>query len=157
MKKSFILPLFFLLLLSACKDDEPDPETRMIVEVKKQQQSSSGSITTEKSQAIIHVWEAENREFDVAASPDIYLGNIYDKTSETFKTLEYGAIGSRMSEKVEPGRYFIYILLPKSSGNGSLAYTYTYFTIKEGETLKLEKTFGFDLAEGSFEKWDKNK
>ncbi|MFD2512608.1 hypothetical protein ACFSRY_01905 [Pontibacter locisalis] len=159
MRKSFLLPILFLIIFTSCKDDEPEviPETRLTIEVSKQEASSTGSISTERTTAIIHVWEAAGRDFDVSKSPDIYLGNVYDNNSETYKTIEYGAIGSRMVEKIEPGRYFVYVLLPKSNNSGSLAYSYTYFDIKKGDNLKLSKTFSHDLDEGIYEKWDKNR
>lgn len=158
MKKSCLLPILILLFFSACKDkEEPAPETKLTVEVRKQVKSSSGDISKERTTAIIQIWEAQGRDFDVSKSPDIHLGNAYDSNSETYKTIKYGAIGSRMVEKIEPGRYFIYVLLPKSSEGSSLVYSYTYFTIEEGEELNLQKTFSYNLAEGAYEAWDKNK
>ncbi|WP_187262302.1 hypothetical protein [Pontibacter beigongshangensis] len=107
--------------------------------------------------AIIHVWQAENKDFDLALSPDIQVGNVYDKNTASFHTIDYGAIGSTMNEKVLPGRYFVYVLLPKSAGNGGLMYSYTYFEIKKGETLPLKKIFSHDTPTGTFEPWDQNK
>lgn len=159
MKKLLLLPFILLLSLSACKKDgnEPVPDTVINLEVMKQKKSSSGTITAEPESAIIYMWNAEDREFDVAASPDIQYGAAYDRVNDTSVTMKYGAIGSRMKEKIIPGRYFIYVVLPKSSKSGSLAYSYTYIDIKEGETLNLTKTFSHDLGAGMYEEWSKNK
>ncbi|MCC9134859.1 lipoprotein [Pontibacter silvestris] len=153
--KKLLFPLLILLILSACIDEEPEPITKMDLVVTKENKLSSGSITAESKMAIIHVWQADNREFDVDASPDIQLGYAYDKESNSFQTMNYGAVGKRMNERIKPGRYFIYVLLPKSSAEGSLAYSYTYFDIKEGETASLSKTFSYDVASGAFEAWEK--
>ncbi|MCJ8167447.1 hypothetical protein MKJ04_21580 [Pontibacter sp. E15-1] len=108
--------------------------------------------------AIVHVWPAENQDFDVQASgSDIYLGYAYDKISGKSKTAKYGAVGSRMNEQIKPGKYFIYVVLKKSSETGSLAYSYRYFEVKEGETVTLQKTFSHDVPSETFEEWDKNK
>jgi hypothetical protein len=162
MKFLLLFPLFVLFLFSSCKDkdddeQQPTPATKVILEVMKQSKSSSGQVSLVPASAIIHMWVADNSDFDVAASPEIHVGSAFDKTSNSFKTMKYGAIGSRMSETIEPGRYFVYVLLPKSSGSGSLAYSYTYFEIKQGETLNLKKTFGSEVGSGQFESWEKNK
>ena len=157
MKKLLLLPLLLVLLLSSCKKEEPVLATRMELQVMKQKKSSSGKVTVEPTTAMIHVWNAENKEFDVNASPDIQYGSAYDKLSESSHTMKYGAIGSSMKEGIKPGRYFVYVVLPKSSGNGSLAYSYSYFDVKKGETIKLAKTFSHDVGEGMYEDWDKNK
>jgi hypothetical protein len=161
MRYLLLFPLVVFLLLSSCKDKDkektPIPATKVILEVMKQSKSSSGQTTLAPASSIIHVWVADNRDFDVAASPDIHVGSVFDKTSNSFKTIKYGAIGSRMNEAIEPGKYFVYVLLPKSSASGSLAYSYTYFEIKQGETLPLRKTFSSDIGSGQFESWEKNK
>ncbi|WP_162051500.1 hypothetical protein [Pontibacter pamirensis] len=157
MNKLLLLPLLFILFLSSCKKDEPVLSTTMNLEVMKQKKSSTGEITVEPTSAIIHVWSAENREFDVNASPDIHFGSIYDKTTKSFQTMRYGAIGIRMREHIQPGRYFANVLLPKSSNKGSLAYSYTYFEIKKGENLDLTKIFSHDVESGVYEDWDLNK
>jgi hypothetical protein len=160
MKNHLLIPLLLLLFLAACKDEQekpPTPTTKIILEVKKQSKNASGQKTIEAVPAIIHMWPAENCEFDVGASPDIHFGYAFDKASNSYKTMKYGAIGSRMSEVIKPGRYFVYVLLPKSSSSGSLAYSYTYFDIKEGENLQLSKTFSVDIGSGQYESWEKNK
>lgn len=158
MNKLLLLPLLVLLLLSSCKEEEePVLRTEMNLEVMKQKRSSSGEITVEPVSAIIYVWNAENRDFDVNASPDIHFGSAYDKLNGTSQTMRYGSIGIRMREAVQPGRYFAYVLLPKTASSGSLAHSYTYFEIKKGETLDLTKTFSHDAAPNTFEDWDKNK
>ncbi|GAA4434215.1 hypothetical protein GCM10023188_24880 [Pontibacter saemangeumensis] len=148
--------------MTGCKDeDEPEPEplpSAVDADIKKQVKYSSGAIETKPASAIIHIWSAEDADFDVEASgTDIYVGSAYDKNSGEFKTAIYGSVGSRMKEPVEPGKYFIYVLLKKSSSSGSLAYSHTYFEIKEGENLQLKKTFSHDVPSGAYEEWDKNK
>ncbi|MDO6389265.1 hypothetical protein Q4E40_03940 [Pontibacter sp. BT731] len=158
MKKFILLPILALFFLFSCEKDSPKPElpTLMNLKVMKEKKLSSGTITTEPKTAIIHVWNAENSEFDIDASPDIIFGYAYDKSSASFKTMKYGAIGSVMKEKIEPGRYFIYVLLPKSSDRSSLAYSYSYFEIKAGQTLDLFKVFSYDISSGTFEQWSEN-
>lgn len=158
MKKLILLPILALIFLFSCEKDSPKPEvpTLMNLKVMKEKKLSSGTINTEPKTAIIHVWNAEGSEFDVAASPDIIFGYAYDKSSASFKTMKYGAIGSVMKEKIEPGRYFVYVLLPKSSEKSSLAYSYSYFEIKAGQTLDLLKVFNYDVSPGTFEQWDEN-
>lgn len=161
MKKVLLFPLFLCLFLTtACKDeDEPEPQPTIIdVVVRKEVETASGSVKEEPASAIIHLWPAEDRDFDVEASgTDIYIGYAYDKNTGEYKTAKYGSVGSSMNERIEPGKYFIYVLLMKSSRSGSLAYSHTYFEIKEGETLELEKTFSHDVPSETFEEWDKNK
>jgi hypothetical protein len=130
----------------------------MSLSVKKQEKSSTQQITDKPVNAIIHVWNAENSDFDVAASgSDIYVGYAYDKTSKTYKDATYGAVGSAMLETIKPGRYFVYVVLSKTSRAGSLAYSYTYVDVKEGQVLQISKTFSHDVASGAFEAWEKNK
>jgi len=160
MKKILLLPLFFCLFLTACKDDEADTgpqETTIDVEVRKEVKASSGSIKREPAKAIIHIWPADDRDFDVEASgSDIHIGSLYDKNSGEYKSAKYGSVGDHMNEPIEPGKYFIYVVLMKSSQSGSLAYSYKYFDVKEGETLELKKTFSHDVPSETFEAWDKN-
>ncbi len=159
MKKLLILPLLILLAFTGCKkDDEGPSETRMALTIFKQEQSATGQITEVPVSAIVHVWKAEGRDFDVAASgADVNVGYLYDKTSQTSYTATAGAVGNSMREKIEPGRYFVYVVLNKSSSAGSQAYSHTYFNVKEGETETLKKTFSFDAANNQFESWAKNK
>ncbi|MFT2011547.1 hypothetical protein ACMA1I_22945 [Pontibacter sp. 13R65] len=155
-----ILFLFFIVLMSACKrDNEPAPEpvSRFILSVSKETMSSTGEITAEPIKAIIHVWKAENSNFDVNASPNLFVGEVYDKTSGTFRSIEYGAIGTKMNEMLQPGRYFVYVLLPKSTGSSDLAYSYTYIDIKEGKNLSLTKTFKYTTGAGMYDAWVKSK
>ena len=163
MKKYLLFPLFLCLFLTACKDEESDPEPEPLpsavdADVKKQVKAASGAISAKPASAIIHIWPADNSDFDVEASgSDVYIGYAYDKVSGEYKTAKYGSVGTRMNEPVEPGKYFIYVLLMKSSGSGSLAYSHTYFEVKEGEKMKLSKTFSYDVPSETFEEWDKNK
>ncbi len=158
MKRFLLLPIMILVLLAACKkEQEQEPATRVNIDVMRQSKSSSGQITAHPTSAIIHIWAADNCEYDVEASPDISVGAAFDKTSNSYKTMKYGAIGSSMNEKVKPGRYFVYVLLPKSSSKGSLAHSYTYFEVKQGQTLSLTKTFSYDVETGEFENWEENK
>lgn len=132
--------------------------TRLILKVSKQELAGAGQFTAQPTPAIIHVWKAENREFDVPASAsDIYLGFAHDKVSKTSYTADYGAVGSAMNEEIEPGKYFIYVLLNKSANTGSLAHSYTYFEIKEGQKLNLKKTFAYNVGTEQYEDWNKNK
>jgi len=160
MKKALLLPLLLCLFLTACKEDETDPgplETLIDVDVRKEVKAASGSVKREPATAIIHIWPAEGRDFDVEASgSDIYIGSAYDKNSGEYKAAKYGSVGSHMNEPIEPGKYFVYVVLMKSSKSGSQAYSYKYFDIKEGETLELKKTFSHDVPSETFEAWDKN-
>lgn len=158
MKKRILLPILALIFLFSCEKDSPKPElpTLMNLKVMIEKKLSSGTIATEPKTAIIHVWNAEGSEFDIAASPDILFGYAYDRSSASFKTMKYGAIGSVMREKIEPGRYFVYVLLPKSSDSSSLAYSYSYFEIKAGQTLDLFKVFSHDIGSGTYEQWGDN-
>jgi hypothetical protein len=160
MKKNLLLPLLLFVFLTACKDEEdaPEPQTRIDLEVSKQKLDSSGKVTVNRAPAIIHIWKAEDRDYDVeASSSDMYIGYAYDKVSGTHKTAEYGSVGSVAKEVVKPGRYFVYVLLMKSSSAGSLAYSYTTVDVKEGETLALKKVFSHDIGTEQYEEWDKNK
>ena len=162
MKKILLFPLFLCLFLTSCKDDEiPEPEQKpgfVDADIKKQVKYSSGFISAEPATAIIHIWDADSAEFDVEASgADMRIGYAYDKLSGEYKTSKYGSIGSRMSEPVVPGKYFIYVVLMKSPGTGSMAYSYTYFEVEEGKELELKKTFSYDVASEAYEEWDKNK
>lgn len=161
MKKVLLLPLFLFLSLTACKDEddpEPEPESSIVVEVRKEVKAASGAVTKEHVSAIIHIWPAEGRDFDVEASgSDIYIGYAYDKNSGDYETAENGSVGWRMNEPIEPGRYFIYVVLKKSTDSGSLAYSYRYFDVKEGEKVILTKNFSHNVPSETFEEWDKNK
>ena len=158
MKKVLLFPLLLCLFLTACKEEDPEPApTTIDADIFKKVKNASGSISTKPASAIIHVWPAEDRDFDVEASgPDIYVGSIYDKNSGDYVTAEYGAVGNRIDEPIKPGKYFIYVVLMKSSESGSLAYSYKYFEVKEGETLELKKTFSHDVPSETFEAWEKN-
>jgi hypothetical protein len=158
MKKLLILPLLFLLAFTGCKKDGDGPaDTRLALTIFKQEQSSTGDITEIPASAIVHVWKAEGRDFDVAASgTDINIGYAYDKTTQTSYTANHGAVGNTMREKIEPGRYFVYVVLPKSANAGSQAYSHTYFDIKEGQTKTLKKVFSYNVANNQFENWAKN-
>jgi len=159
MKKALLLPLFLFLLLTACKDeDDPEPVTKVVVDTKKQEKSPDGKITTVSASAIVHIWNAENADFDVEASgSDVYIGYIYDKNTDDYVTADYGSVGAHMNEIIEPGKYFVYVLLMKSAGSSSLAYSYKYFEVKEGETATLKKVFSHNAPAGAFEEWDRNK
>jgi hypothetical protein len=159
MKRILLLPLLFFVFLTACKDEEDaaEPQTRINIEVSKQKLDSSGKVTVNRAPAIIHIWNAEDKDFDVeASSSDMYIGYAYDKVSGTYKTAEYGSVGSVAKEVVKPGKYFVYVLLMKSSSTGSLAHSYTTVDVKEGETLELKKVFSHDVGTEQYEEWEKN-
>ncbi|WP_161890667.1 hypothetical protein [Pontibacter russatus] len=162
MKKFLLFPLFLCLFLTSCKDEEiPEPEQKpgfVDADIKKQVKYSSGFIGEKAATAIIHIWDADSADFDVEASgSDLRIGYAYDKVSGEYKTSKYGSIGSRMSEPVVPGKYFIYVVLMKSSDSGSMAYSYTYFDVAEGKELELKKTFSHDVPSEAYEPWEKNK
>ncbi|MCX2741736.1 hypothetical protein [Pontibacter anaerobius] len=161
MKNLLFLIMLPVIMLFSCKEDDPEPAEKrgqIILDIKKQTKDSSGKIGVKPQYATVYVWNAENRNFDVDASgTDVYLGYALDNTSNSFKTSDYGAVGYRMDEKIEPGKYFIFVMLPKSSSRGSLANSYTYFEVKAGEALEMEKIFSHDIESEQTEAWDKNK
>lgn len=156
--RNVLYTLLILLFITACKEeDTPSPKTRYDIEVRKQIKDSAGKVTAKPTLALIYMWPSEGRDFDVSASgSDVYAGAVYDKNSGTLVTAKYGAVGAVMNEEVEPGKYFVYVTLPKSSEQSSLVHSYTYFELKEGETLEVRKTFGYSLTPGQFEEWGKN-
>jgi hypothetical protein len=161
MKKILLFFVALLAFVTACKDkeeDAPAPQTKIDLAIKKEKLGASGKVSVDRAAAIMHMWRTEDAEFDVEdPSADMRIGYAYDKVSGSHKASEYGAIGSVMREPVKPGRYFVYVSLMKSSGPGSLAYSYTTVDIKEGETLKLEKVFKHDVGTEQYEEWGESK
>ena len=159
MKKLLILPLLILTILTSCNqvDDTVTPPSRVVINVNKQF-IENGSTVTKPANAIIHLWKAEDRDFDVAASgEDIYVGYAYDKTSKSSFNADYGSVGFAINEDLTPGRYFVYVVLNKSSASGSQAYTHTYIDIKAGERFFYSKVFSHDVGNQQYEVWTKNR
>lgn len=159
LKQALALPLFFFLLLTGCKDTEstPTPPTNLVLSVLKQNLSASGEITETPVSSTIYVWKADNKDFDVNASgTDIYIGYAYEKNSKSYINAQQGGIGLTLSEELAPGRYFVYVLLPKTNKTGSQAYSYTYLNIAEGQTLTTKKVFSHNVGTKAYEEWSKN-
>ncbi|PSR56138.1 hypothetical protein AHMF7605_22850 [Adhaeribacter arboris] len=157
----------FLLLLavftfSGCKKDEevnPDEESAKVDlgVFKITQDPATGKAVKAPITCTIWMWRTENRDYDIAASgSEIYVGRIFDKTTKTYVSAEYGAIGVVMTEKIKPGKYLVYVVINKSDLPGSQAYSYKNVEIGADQTLNFKKVFSQNVGTMQFEDWEKN-
>lgn len=155
---SIILILSLFSFVSCKKDDAAEPSAKMELGVFKiTQDSATGKTSRTQAVATIWMWNTENRELDVAASgSEIYLGRIYDKTTKTYVSSEFGAIGTSMIETIKPGNYLIYVMLNKSDLPGSQAYSYTTVQVSDDQKLSFKKIFSLNVGTQQYEPWEKN-
>ncbi|QMU30067.1 hypothetical protein [Adhaeribacter radiodurans] len=163
MKNLFsILLLLVVFSFSGCqKDDEVNPdEASAQVDLgvfKITQDPTSGKAVKAPLNCTIWMWRTENHDYDVAASgSEIYVGRIFDKTTKTYVSAEYGAIGVVMTEKIKPGKYLVYVVINKSDQLGSQAYSYTNVEVGAEKTLNIKKVFSQNVGTMQFEAWEKN-
>ncbi|QNF33698.1 hypothetical protein HUW51_13575 [Adhaeribacter swui] len=157
-----VLTLLTLLVFGGCKkDDEVKPIPTGDIDLgffKISADPATGQTTNTPIQCTIWMWKTDNRNLDLTSSgSEIYLGRILDKNTNKYVSAEYGAIGINMREKVETGKYLVYVFINKSDQKGSLAYTYTNVEIKEDKKVSLRKVFSQDIGTQQYEAWNTNK
>ena len=157
-----VLTLLTLLVFGGCKkDDEVEPIPTGDIDLgifKLTPDPETGKATRKAVQSTIWMWKTDDRNLDLTASgSEIYLGRILDKNTNKFVSAEYGAIGINMREKVETGKYLLYVFINKSDQKGSQAYTYTNVEIKEDKKVSIRKVFSQDIGTQQYEDWNLNK
>ncbi len=157
-----VLTLLTLLVFGGCKkDDEVKPIPTGDIDLgiyKNTLDPATGKTTKEAIQCTIWMWKTDNRSLDLAGSgSEAYLGRILDKNTKGYVSAEYGAIGINMREKVETGKYLVYVFINKSDQKGSQAYSYTNVEIKEDKKVSIRKTFSQDIGTQQYEEWSTNK
>jgi|SRR5690606_7320092 len=92
--------------------------------------------------AVIHIWNADNTDFDFEKSKDDLLrGYIYDKIQNKSLKANFSLLNtSTLTSEFNAGKYVIYVNYgEKTNGRATFAHSYTYFEIKKNEVTILKK------------------
>jgi len=103
--------------------------------------------------AVMHVWRADNKNYEILSVEDAVSGYATDKTSDRLESASFHILGSRVSQKVGQGKYFVFVMLDESPSVGKFAYSYTSFEVIKGEKTTLKKTFTSRVTDKQFEDW----
>ena len=108
--------------------------------------------------AVIHIWNADNTDFDFEKSKDDLLsGYIYDKTQNKSLKANYSILNTwTITNELKAGKYVIYVNYgEKTNGKATFAHSYTYFEIKKNEATILKKYLkkGGDYPAFKYHKW----
>ena len=143
-----------VLLLAGCSDSPEPLEFNEIVSITVAQENelSGGQITEEQASTIFMIFEANGKSFTVESYSDLLDGYAIDQISDN--AFKYNHIESRTtgiwSKALEPGSYFLAVILADSEDG---RYSYTNFTIEEGEDTELKKVFAEFGSRYSYEAW----
>lgn len=157
MMKKLLSFLFVGLLLASCsKKDTPKPDTitGFQIIVKQNSKLQSGQFVANDVAAIIYVWKADGKDFDLTNTSDMLKGYAYDKISGT--SLKYDFTGNApIANRTPSGRYFVYVIVT-ASGYGQYSYSYSYFNVTDnnGDINEVKKVFTTNAYTGSFEDWN---
>ena len=160
MKRSLILFLSILTLASCSKSDPSPLETKsgFIINVKKNSKSSTGElVATNTNAAAIHIWKADGKDLTIKGVTEAAKGNAYDNISKAFVVADYTFVNtSAETQAVDAGTYFVFVILDNNqAGGGNLAYSYTKFTVKEGEFVTATKIFASTTTPAAYQLWTK--
>ena len=147
--KKLLLLFGIIISFTACSDDEGVPVN----------ENKNGSLSfdsyyvdklstgeerkTAQSLAIIHIWNADDTDFDFEKSKnDLMSGYVYDNIEgKSLKANRTYMNKWTLSEELKPGKYVIYVNYGQkvSSKQTEFSYSYTYFEIKKQEVTFLKK------------------
>lgn len=107
---------------------------------------------------IIHIWEADGKDFDFSKSQfDLLEGFLFDKTQNKSFEANYTYLKKwNLTEELKAGKYVIYVLYGDNShGIARFGHSYTTFEIKPKETTILYKYLrkGTNYPNLSYHKW----
>jgi len=151
---------FTLLLIPfifSCKKDTPKPDkvTGFQIIVKQDTKLQSGQFVANDVPAIVFVWKADGKDFDLTNTRDMVSGYVFDNNSGV--SLKYDYTGyAPIANNAPIGRYFVYVIIT-DSGYGQYAYSYTYFNVTDnnGDIDVLKKVFTTNATTLSYEDWNK--
>lgn len=163
MKKQLLLLLLLPAVLSAsCSKSESEStpvesKPGYIIHVKRNDKLSTGELVANYTKAAaIHVWKADNKDFLISSITDGVSGYAYDNTTKASIKADYTYVSSSdVTQNVDPGKYFVFVILPEQSNGGSFAYSHKTFEVKKGDVITLTKIFSTSTKSLSFEDWDK--
>lgn len=161
MKKHLLLLLSVITFLSCSKSEgESTPiesKAGYIIHVKRNSKLSTGEIVANYTKAAaVHVWKAEERSFSIASLTDAINGYAFDNVTKASVKSDYTYIStSDVSQNVDPGKYFVFVVLPEQSSGGSFAYSHTVFEVRKADVVTITKIFSTSTKPLTFENWDK--
>lgn len=158
MKQLIYTLVVFSVFLFSCKKDNSDKPTKGTVQISCNVdfKLTTGEIKNKPAEAMYIIWKAENKNFDRFPS-DFGDGYAYDSTSKKSYESVYRGEGTTVQTTLSPGRYFLFLILPKTPDDYDLpdfANSSIYFTITAGEKTTLTKTFGADTYSTEMTEWD---
>ena len=153
--KKLLFALLLILCFSCTKKEAEQPytPTGFSVEVKQATKLSTGQVIESDAKCLIFVWKSDGKDFDLTKHADMMQGYVLDKNTGVSYKYDY-AEQNIMSEKVSVGRYFVYVQRTNDGDNSQLAYSYTYFEVKDKEMTMLKKSFTTHVTRGSYEDWN---
>ncbi len=166
--KRLITLLMLVFAFTACSsssddmdeiNEQMDPEGLVAINFYYQKTLLS---TGEKMQnrleaTILHIWDANGRDFDFKKSSiDLLEGYLYDqKEGKSIKPITTAMYKDYYTKKLPVGKYAIYVYVaPAEYPLGIPRQSYTFFEVKEDQTTDLKKVFGIDDGMGITEKWE---
>lgn len=162
MKKSLLLFLLPAILLMSCSKSESEStpiesNPGYIIHVKRNTKLSTGELVADYTKAAaIHVWKADGKEFSIASITDGVNGYAYDNFTKSSIKSDYTYVStSDVTQNVDPGKYFVFVILPEQSNGGSFAYSHKTFEVKKADVITLTKIFGTSTTSLTFQEWDK--
>lgn len=152
--KKLILIICALAIIAGCKKSEDEPKTgRYTFSCYIQDRLSTGEII-EKSKdiAVLHIWDANGRDFDTSNFGDAISGYMFDKIEgKSVQSIETKMYLSSAYGELPVGRYLIYINIGNEYPN--FAYSYKVFDIVGGEVTNLKKVFHLGIYPTSYDPW----
>lgn len=154
-----ILSILIITFVSCSKEErKPRPNVHITgysIDIGINDKSTSGQIIEHTAPvAVIHVWRADNKNYEILSVGDAIGGYATDKSSDRLESAYYSSLSSPITEKAIPGKYFVFVVLDESPTVGKFSYSYTSFEVVKGEQTLLKKTFTSHVADNQFEDWN---
>ena len=151
-----LFPVLLLLFLSCTKEQRKPRQylTGYSIAVAMNEKLSNGQIIENSAPVgVIHVWKADNKNYEILSVADAVDGYATDKSSDRLESAYYSSLSSPITEKATEGKYFIFIMLDETPATGKFAYSYTSFEVIKGQQTTLKKTFTSHVVNSQFEDW----
>jgi|SRR5690554_3704302 len=97
---------------------------------------------TAQTLALIHIWNADNKDFDFDKSKnDLVSGYVYDNVQKKSLKANYTYLDKwTLSNELKSGKYVMYVNYgQKTEGRATFSYSYKYFEIRKKEVTFLKK------------------
>lgn len=146
MKKVIVLCIVSFVFASCSKKETKPAEneyTKVLVRTFREKLLAGIVKDTIRINALIFVWNASNRNFEINSSLTAVAGVAHDNTSNEDLKSDYKGNGSSYEITLKKGKYFVCVVVSDDDGLGS--YSYRTFDVNGEVGIVIDKVFPVDI------------